>query len=51
LTALQADPELLAGLGPDFVRHYVRVKQAEVRRFDEAEDKEQFQRSEYFGRL
>jgi glutamine synthetase len=51
LAALQADTALTSGLGADFVRHFVRVKQAEVRRFEEAEDKEQFQRSEYFGRL
>jgi glutamine synthetase len=39
------------GFGPHFVRYYQRIKQSEQNRFDQAEDKIEFQRREYFGRI
>jgi hypothetical protein len=33
------------------VRYYQRIKQSEQNRFDQAEDKIEFQRREYFGRI
>lgn len=51
LAALQADPVLIDGFGRAFVDHFVRIKQFEQRRFEEAIDKDAFQRSEYFGRI
>jgi glutamine synthetase len=45
------DPILSAGLGADFVRYYQRIKQSEQSRFNDAEDKVEFQRREYFSRI
>jgi glutamine synthetase len=45
------DPILNAGLGSDFVRYYQRIKQSEQTRFNDAEDKVEFQRREFFGRI
>lgn len=51
LSALQTDAALVAGLGSDFVRYLCRVKQSEQQRFEQAEDKLDFQRREYFSRI
>jgi len=51
LAALQADSALVAGFGNDFVRYLCRVKQSEQQRFEQAEDKLDFQRREYFSRF
>jgi len=51
LAALQADAALVAGFGSDFVRYLCRVKQSEQQRFEQAEDKLDFQRREYFSRI
>ena len=48
---LENDKVLNAGLGADFVRYYQRIKQSEQTRFNDAEDKVEFQRREYFGRI
>ena len=45
------DQVLSTGLGPDFVHYYQRIKQSEQSRFNDAEDKVEFQRREYFGRI
>jgi glutamine synthetase len=51
LAQLSEDPVLSAGLGADFVRYYQRIKQSEQLRFNDAEDKVEFQRREYFSRI
>ncbi len=51
LEALQTDDALVQGLGRDFVAYYARIKQQELRRFAEAEDKLDWQRREYFSRF
>lgn len=51
LGRLGDDPILSAGLGADFVRYYQRIKQSEQSRFNDAEDKVEFQRREYFSRI
>lgn len=51
LEALQADAQLCAGFGQDFVDYYLRIKRSELDRFDAAVDKDEFQRREYFSRL
>ena len=38
-------------LGSDFVAYYNQIKSAEALRFDQAEDKTEFHRREYFGRI
>ena len=51
LQALGDDAAMVAGFGETFVRYYQRIKAAEQQRFDDAEDKTEFQRREYFGRI
>ena len=51
LEALRADTALTAGFGQAFVNYFVRVKQSELLRFEQAEDKDEFQRREYFSRI
>ena len=51
LEALQTDDALAQGLGREFVGYFTRIKQQEVRRFAEAEDKLDWQRREYFSRF
>ncbi|MBL8378726.1 MAG: glutamine synthetase [Burkholderiales bacterium] len=51
LEALQADAALRAGFGEGFVSYFHRIKSAEHARFEAAEDKVEFQRREYFGRI
>ncbi|MBA4265666.1 MAG: glutamine synthetase, partial [Comamonadaceae bacterium] len=50
LAALQADPALCEGLGNDFVRYFCRIKQSEIDRCAQAEDRTDFDRREYFAR-
>jgi glutamine synthetase len=50
LDALKADTVLTAGFGPAFVNYFSRVKQSELTRWEQAEDKDEFQRREYFSR-
>lgn len=51
LEHLGHDPVLNQGLGADFVRYYQRIKQSEQVRFNDAEDKVDFARREYFSRI
>ncbi len=51
LDALQADDALVAAFGPGFVNYLVRIKQAELARYDAAQDKADFDRREYFSRI
>ena len=51
LDALRADTVLTAGVGEAFVNYFDRVKQSELSRWEQAEDKDDFQRREYFSRL
>ena len=48
---LGQDKVMCEGFGPHFVRYYQRIKQSEQNRFDQAEDKIEFQRRDYFGRI
>ena len=50
LDALQADSGMTAAMGPAFVDYFSRVKRSELTRFEEATDKDDFQRREYFSR-
>jgi glutamine synthetase len=51
LDSLQADNALVQGFGQDFVGYFTRIKQQELRRFGEAQDKLDWQRREYFSRF
>lgn len=51
LEALRSDAALVRAFGKAFVDYYTRIKQAELARFDAAQDKQEFQRREYFGRF
>ncbi|MES2940384.1 MAG: glutamine synthetase family protein [Pseudomonadota bacterium] len=51
LQALQSDTILCTAFGPGFSDYFVRIKAAEQLRFDQAEDKDDFQRREYFSRI
>ena len=45
------DQAMLEGFGPEFVRHYSRLKASELQRYEAAEDKTEFHRREYFSRI
>ncbi len=51
LAALQADAVLCEAFGPAFIDYFSRVKRSEQQRFDAAEDRDEFQRREYFARF
>ncbi len=51
LEALRQDEALVAGFGADFVAYFAQVKASEIARHDAAQDKDDFQRREYFSRL
>lgn len=51
LAALHADSVLCEAFGSGFIDYYTRLKHSEQQRFDAAEDKDDFQRREYFGRF
>jgi glutamine synthetase len=51
LEALRADATLCKAFGAPFIDYFSRIKQSERERFDAAEDKDEFQRREYFGRF
>lgn len=51
LLALRGDTVFCEGFGRDFIRLYERIKLAEISRHAEAEDKDEWQRREYFGRI
>ena len=49
--ALRQDEALVSALGADFVAYFSQIKGAESLRFEQAEDKTEFHRREYFGRI
>lgn len=51
LDALAADTALVQGLGSAFVDCFTRIKRTELERCARAEDREVWQRREYFGRF
>jgi glutamine synthetase len=51
LEALRADPAMCAGFGPPFIDYFCTVKASEQQRHDQAEDKADFHRREYFSRF
>jgi glutamine synthetase len=51
LEALRADAVITAAFGPAFINYFVHVKEAELLRWEQAQDKDEFQRREYFGRF
>jgi glutamine synthetase len=51
LAALRADSIVAAAFGAPFVDYFVRIKESELSRWEQAEDKDEFQRREYFGRF
>jgi glutamine synthetase len=51
LDALAADATLCQAFGQDFIDYFTRLKRSEAQRFDAAEDADEFQRREYFGRI
>ena len=51
LAALQADKVLCDAFGPGFVDYFTRIKRSEQQRFDAAEDRDDFERREYFSRI
>jgi glutamine synthetase len=51
LDALQADPVLVNAFGNSFINYFTRIKQSEITRHDQAADKDDWQRREYFSRI
>jgi len=51
LDALAADDVLTRGLGAAFTACFTRIKRAELARFEQAADKDEWQRREYFSRF
>lgn len=51
LDALQEDAALKAAFGEAFIGYFTRIKQSELLRHEQAEDKDEFQRREYFSRF
>ncbi len=51
LEMLNNDFAFTAEFGIDFINYYTRVKQSELARYELAEDKDDWQRREYFGRI
>ncbi len=51
LSALQADPVLVQAFGETFINYFTHIKQSEITRYDQAENKDDWQRREYFSRL
>ena len=51
LDMLNNDFAFAAEFGMDFVRYFTRVKQHEISRYDIVDDKDEWQRREYFGRI
>ena len=51
LQALQGDSTLVDAFGSAFIQYFTRIKQSELSRYELAEDKDDFQRREYFSRF
>ena len=50
LDALDGSAVMAAGFGADLLRLYARIKRSEALRHAQAEDADDWQRREYFGR-
>ena len=51
LEALRADAMMRRAFGESFVDYFVRIKESELLRWEQAQDKDEFQRREYFSRF
>jgi glutamine synthetase len=51
LDALREDAVLVEGFGAAFIDYFTQVKRSELARHDQAEDKTDFMRREYFSRF
>ena len=51
LAALESDPLLCSAFGESFIGYFARIKRSELARYEDAEDKMDFQRREYFSRF
>ncbi|MBC7603829.1 MAG: glutamine synthetase [Ramlibacter sp.] len=51
LDALRGSAAMTNAFGERFIRYYTQIKQAELTRLEDAKDKDDFQRREYFGRF
>ena len=51
LDLLSEDATLTTAFGADFVRYFTRIKAAEIARYNQATDKDEWLRREYFGRV
>ncbi len=51
LRALQADNALVEAFGSTFINYLTRIKQSELSRYEQATEKKEWQRREYFSRL
>jgi glutamine synthetase len=51
LEALRADGVLCEAFGTPFIDYFERIKQSELQRHDQALDKDDFMRREYFSRI
>ena len=51
LEMLNNDVALGAAFGSDFIAYFTHVKTSELKRYELAEDKDEWQRREYFGRI
>jgi glutamine synthetase len=51
LEALAKDEVLSAAFGTAFIDYFTQVKRSELLRYDQAQDKDEFQRREYFSRF
>ena len=48
---MESDPLLQSAFGETFIAYYARIKRAELARYEDAKDKVDFQRREYFSRF
>ncbi len=51
LAAFQQNSAMTDGFGADFINYFCRIKQAELQRWSQADDKMDWQRREYFSRF
>ena len=51
LEMLNNDSALCSAFGSDFIAYFTHVKTSELMRYEQAEDKNEWQRREYFGRI
>ncbi|MEZ0307526.1 MAG: glutamine synthetase family protein [Ramlibacter sp.] len=51
LEALQADTALASAFGQPFIDYFGRIKRSDLSRWEQAEDKDDFQRREFFSRI